>query len=100
MDPPGSVCHEEHRDFQGSRNTNRRDDHIRGIAFIAMKASSLKQDRTPSQIAKDELSSMPRYGYARKARDFAEWDGNAFLQLMSQGAQPRTQHPETDRGLC
>ena len=74
-------------------------DLLRRIALVSVQAALHGEHRFPAELAAHETTLVTRRRAALHMGNLAERDDDGILNLLGQGAEPRSEH-NADRGLA
>ena len=74
-------------------------DLLRRIPLVSMQAALHGEHRLPAKLATYEATLVTRRRAALHMGNLAERDDDGILNLLGQGAEPRSEH-DADRGLA
>ena len=74
-------------------------DFLRRIPLVSVQAALHGEHALPAELAAHEAALVPRRRAALHMGNLAKRNDDGVLDLLSQGAEPRTEH-DADRGLA
>ena len=74
-------------------------DLLRRIPLVSVQAALHGEHALPTELAAHEAALVPRRRAALHMGNLAERDDDGILNLLGQGAEPRSEH-NADRGLA
>ena len=93
------VCRDERAHAQKMHKPNGERDLLRRIPLVSVQAALHGEHRLPAKLATYEATLVTRRRAALHMGNLAERDDDGILNLLGQGAEPRSEH-NADRGLA